>query len=129
MTINFLPLILKTKGNILNISSISSQICHPSMSMYSGAKAAIDAFTKCWARELAKDGVRVNAISPGAIETEIWNKASLPEDFVDKYKEKVKNDIYCKRFDTTEEVAKVALLTSYIKNIYIFQNGNGAKIR
>ena len=65
MTINCLPLIIKSKGNIINISSISSTYCHPKMSMYSGSKAAVDNFTRCWAIELAKDGVRVNAIAPG----------------------------------------------------------------
>ena len=49
VTIQCLPLILKSKGNILNISSIVGSICQPAMSMYSGAKAAINNFTKCWA--------------------------------------------------------------------------------
>ena len=109
MTINCLPLIIKSKGNILNISSISSQINPPKMSMYAGTKAAIDSFTKCWAKELAKDNVRVNAISPGAIETEIWNKANMPKDSIEKYKETIKKMIPCGRFGTSEEVAKVAL--------------------
>ena len=109
MTINCLPLIIKSKGNILNISSISSQINPPQMSMYAGTKGAIDSFTKCWAKELAKDNVRVNAIAPGAIETEIWYKANLPKDFIDKYKERVKKSIPSERFGTSEEVAKVAL--------------------
>ena len=109
MTITCLPLILKSKGNILNISSISSQISHPGMSMYSGSKAAIDSFTRIWAKELAKDNVRVNAISPGAIETDIWNKANIPKDSIEKYKESVKKRIPCERFGTPEEVAKVAL--------------------
>ena len=109
MTINCLPLIIKSKGNILNISSISSKINPPTMSMYAGTKAAIDSFTKCWARELAKDNVRVNVISPGAIETEIWNKANMPKDSIDKYKEKIKKMIPSERFGTSEEVAKVAL--------------------
>ena len=109
ITITCLPLILKSKGNILNISSISSQISHPGMSMYSGSKAAIDSFTRIWAKELAKDNVRVNAISPGAIETDIWNKANIPKDSIEKYKESVKKRIPCERFGTPEEVAKVAL--------------------
>ena len=54
--------------------------------MYSGAKGAIDSFTKCWVKKLAKDKVRVNAISPGTIETDIWNKANIPKDLVEKYK-------------------------------------------
>ena len=109
MTINCLPLIIKSKGNILNISSVCSTNCHPKMSMYSGSKAAINNFTKCWAKDLSKDGVRVNAIAPGAIETSIWNKAKIPSDKVDKYKEYVKKLIPLGRFGTPEEVANVAL--------------------
>ena len=109
MTINCLPLILKSKGNIINISSISSQISPAKMSMYSGAKAAIDSFTKSWAKELAKDKVRVNAISPGAIETDIWNKANMPKELIEKYKEKVRKTIPCERFGNAEEIANVAL--------------------
>ena len=130
MTINCLPLILKAKGNILNISSIASQINHAKMSMYSGAKAAIDSFTKCWAKELAKDQVRVNAISPGAIETDIWNKANIPKEFVEKYKEQFKKNIPCERFGTSEEVANVALFlasddASYVNGSIYNVDGDG----
>ena len=78
MTINCLPLILKEQGNIINISSIASEIWHTKKSMYSGTKGAIDSFTKCWVKKLAK--VRFNVISPGAIETDIWNKTNIPKD-------------------------------------------------
>lgn len=77
--------------------------------MYSGAKAAINNFTRCWAKELSKDGVRVNAIAPGAIETDIWSKANVPAEQIDKLKETVKNSIPCGRFGTPEEVANLAL--------------------
>ena len=40
-------------------------------------KAAFDNFTRCWTQELANDGVRVNAIVPGVIETNIWNVIDL----------------------------------------------------
>ena len=130
MTINCLPLIIKSKGNIINISSISSTYCHPKMSMYSGSKAAVDNFTRCWAIELAKDGVRVNAIAPGAIETEIWNKAKMPVEQINKYKEKVKEGIPCGRFGTPEEVANIALFlvsddASYVNGSIFSVDGAG----
>ena len=77
VTIECLPLLIKSKGNILNVSSILGTACLSILSLYSGAKAAINNFTKCWALELAKDGVRVNAIAPGAIETNIWNGSKV----------------------------------------------------
>ena len=130
MTINCLPLILNSKGNILNISSISSKYCHPKMSMYSGAKAAVDNFTRCWAKELAKDGVRVNGIAPGSIDTDIWNKANMPLEQIVKYKEEVKKGIPCGRFGTPEEVANVALFlvsdeSSYVNGSIFSVDGAG----
>ena len=109
VTIQCLPLILKSKGNILNISSIASFHCKSNMSMYSGAKAAINNFTKCWALELAKDGIRVNAIAPGAIETNIWYEANVPKEKIEKVKEYVNKNIPCGRFGTPEEVANLSL--------------------
>ena len=77
--------------------------------MYSGAKAAINNFTRCWAIELAKDGIRVNAIAPGAIETNIWYEANVPKEQVEKIKEFVNKNIPCERFGTPEEVANLSL--------------------
>lgn len=49
--------------------------------MYQGAKAAVENFTRIWALELAEEGVRVNAIAPGAVRTNIWNVPGLsPEE-------------------------------------------------
>ena len=98
MTINCLPLLIKSKGNILNNSSICSTHCVAKMSMYSGAKAAINNFTRCWAIELAKDGVRVNAIAPGAIETDIWKKTNSSKEQIEKFIAYIKNKIPCGRF-------------------------------
>ena len=77
ITIECLPLILKSKGHILNISTIGATHRYPNLSMHCGAKAAFDNFTKCWTQELANDGVRFNAIVPGVIETNIWNVIDL----------------------------------------------------
>ena len=132
LTIECLPLILKSKGNILNISTIGSTHRGPNLSMYSGAKAAVDNFTRCWALELAKDGVRVNAIAPGAIETNIWNVTDLSPEDAKKHKESMEAHIPCGRFGTPEEVANVALFivsdeASYVTgSIYNVDGGAGA---
>ena len=124
MTINCLPLLIKSKGNILNNSSICSTHCVAKMSMYSGAKAAINNFTRCWAIELAKDGVRVNAIAPGAIETDIWKKANSSKEQIEKCMAYIKNKIPCGRFGTSEEVANVCLFLVSDEASYV----NGAII-
>ena len=89
------------------------------MSMYSGAKAALDSFTKCWAKELAKDKVRINAISPGAIDTDIWNKANVSKELIEKYKEQVRKTFPCERFGNAEEVANVVLFLASDNSSYV----------
>lgn len=72
MTIQALPMIIKSRGNIINLSSVGASHPGVNLSMYVGAKAAVENFTKAWALELASSGVRVNAIAPGAIRTIIY---------------------------------------------------------
>lgn len=57
-------------GSIINISSIASTLTMPTMSVYSATKAAVDAITKTLSKELGPRKIRVNAISPGLVETE-----------------------------------------------------------
>ena len=132
ITIESLQLILKAKGNIINISTVGASHRGPNLSMYLGAKAAVENFTRCWALELAKDGVRVNAIAPGAIETNIWNVTDLSPEDAKKHKESMEKVIPCGRFGTPEEVANVAIFlaskeASYVTgSIYNVDGGAGA---
>lgn len=132
ITIECLPLIIKSKGNIINLSTIGATHRGPNLSMYLGAKAAVENFTRCWAIELAKDGVRVNGIAPGAIETNIWNVTDLSPEDAKKHKESMVNMIPCGRFGTPEEVANIALFlaskeASYVNgSIYNVDGGAGA---
>ena len=132
VTIEFLPLILQAKGNILNLSTVGASHRGPNLSIYLGAKGAVENFTRCWALELAKDGVRVNAIEPGAIETNIWNMTDLSLEDAKKHKKSMEQHIPCGRFGTPEEVANVALFlasneASYVSgSIYNVDGGQGA---
>ena len=132
ITIEFLPLILQAKGNIINLSTVGASHRAANLSMYLGAKGAVENFTRCWALELAKDGVRVNAIAPGAIETNIWNMTDLSPEDAKKHKKSMEQHIPCGRFGTPEEVANVALFlasneASYVTgSIYNVDGGAGA---
>uniref|UniRef100_A0A914D556 Uncharacterized protein n=1 Tax=Acrobeloides nanus TaxID=290746 RepID=A0A914D556_9BILA len=64
-----LPHLEKTKGNIVNISSVGSLKTFPTAMYYVTAKAALDHFTKNIASVVGPKGVRVNSLNPGAIET------------------------------------------------------------
>jgi NAD(P)-dependent dehydrogenase (short-subunit alcohol dehydrogenase family) len=76
--------------------------------------------------------VRVNAIAPGAIETNIWYVTDLSEEDAKKHKESMEKMIPCGRFGTPEEVANVALFlvsdeASYVTgSIYNVDGGAGA---
>jgi 3-oxoacyl-[acyl-carrier protein] reductase len=95
---------LKQKsGTIVNISSVSGIHPLPGQTNYAAAKAGVIGFTKSLAKEVAPYNVRVNAVAPGFIETEMT--AELGE----KTKEKFVKMIPLQRFGTPEEVAKAVL--------------------
>jgi len=56
-------------GSIVNISSIAGKLLPPNTAAYAASKAAIQALTACMAREVGRQGIRVNAICPGVIDT------------------------------------------------------------
>ncbi len=65
----FLGQLKETKGRIVNLGSIMSVTAGPGMTAYAASKGAVAQMTKALAHDLAPDGVRVNAIAPGVIET------------------------------------------------------------
>jgi len=65
----FLPALRTQRGCVINLSSIASQVGLPGTMGYSPSKGAVKLLTQALAVELAKDGIRVNAIAPGVIET------------------------------------------------------------
>ena len=109
MTVHALPLILQSKGTILNLSSTGATHPAANLSMYVGAKAAIENFTRAWAIELAPKGVRVNALAPGAIRTNIWNVTDLSPEAAKAHEDGIAAGIPMGRFGRPEEVANVAL--------------------
>jgi NAD(P)-dependent dehydrogenase (short-subunit alcohol dehydrogenase family) len=74
----WLPALRQTRGNIINIASIASFVGVGSTLGYSPSKGAVKLFTQTLARDLAADGIRVNAIAPGVIATPMT--ASTRED-------------------------------------------------
>jgi meso-butanediol dehydrogenase/(S,S)-butanediol dehydrogenase/diacetyl reductase len=74
-----IPALLESKGNIVNIASTSATYGHPWAAAYAASKGGVLALTKTLAVEYAKQGLRVNAVCPGSIETPITGAFNLPE--------------------------------------------------
>ncbi|GFS62552.1 3-oxoacyl-[acyl-carrier-protein] reductase FabG [Nephila pilipes] len=80
-----IPHLKKNKGNIINVSSIAGLRSFPGIAAYCMSKAAIDQLTRCLALELAGDKVRVNAVNPGVIITEVHKRGGMTEEDYEKF--------------------------------------------
>ena len=112
ITLHALPMLKQAKGNIINMSSVICKNHLPNMSMYAGTKAAVEIFTQIWAKELAQDGVRVNAIGIGSIETPIYEKTELSDCGIKEHIDKITKAIPQGHFGKPEDIAAVAAFLS-----------------
>src|SRR3989338_2149732 len=110
-----LPLIKKSKGNIINISSSLGIAPEPESPAYCSTKAAIIMLTKCMSQEYASQGIRVNAILPGPIDTPLLRKAFPTEK---RFKEYEKTNLM-RRVGKPEEVANAALFLASDNASYV----------
>jgi len=97
-----LKMFKKRSGNIVNVSSYSGVFGAIGQCNYSASKAGIIGFTKSLAREVAPYNIKVNAIAPGFIETDMTDKLST------KQKHEMMKIIPLRRFGKIEEIAAVA---------------------
>lgn len=93
-------MISKGDGVIINMSSIWGDFGASMEALYSTSKGAINTFTKAIAKELAPSGIRVNAIAPGIVETDM-----MKNDFTEIELKELKNEVPTNRFAKAEEVA------------------------
>ncbi|XP_022217835.1 cyclopentanol dehydrogenase-like [Drosophila obscura] len=107
------PELIKTKGNIVNVSSVNGIRSFPGVLAYNVSKAAVDQFTRCVALELAPKGVRVNSVNPGVIITELQRRGGLDEEAYAKFLEHAKVTHALGRPGEVKEVAAaIAFLAS-----------------
>ena len=103
----------KRTGTIINISSVSGIMGNGGQSNYSASKAGMIGLTKSLARELSGRGIRVNAVAPGYIPTDLT--ASLPADMMTKLME----NIPLGRLGSVEDVAHAVSFLASDKSAYI----------
>ena len=109
-------------GSIINLASIIGRVGNAGQAVYGGSKAAVIGITQSLAKELAPQQIRVNAIAPGFIDTDMAH--SLPDD---KFQLRLQS-IAMGRIGSADEVAKVALflaseLSSYVTGQVIGVDG------
>jgi NAD(P)-dependent dehydrogenase (short-subunit alcohol dehydrogenase family) len=119
MTQASLSLLKENKGNIINISSIVADDPFPGFSIYSSSKGAVITFSKGLAKELAGYGIRVNAVSPGPIETPLFNKMGLSEEEQKGMGESIQQMVPLGRFGTPDEIATTVAFLASDKASYI----------
>lgn len=105
-TEKFLP-IINDGGAIINLSSINAYTGMPNTAIYAASKAALNAYTRTAATELAPRKIRVNAVNPGPIYTPIFSKTGMPEEQLNGFSSAIESRIPLKRFGQAEEVAKL----------------------
>lgn len=115
-------MVRQKSGSVINVSSISAIDGNPGQISYTASKAAIIGATKTLSSELASSGIRVNAIAPGLIKTDMT--VNLPQDVIDRLM--MKSDV--KHMGLPEEVAEVIVflasdMASYITGQIIRVDG------
>jgi NAD(P)-dependent dehydrogenase (short-subunit alcohol dehydrogenase family) len=126
-----LPLMPDGASIILNASMAASQ-GGPQWSVYSATKAAVRSFARTWTMGLKERRIRVNAVSPGFIDTPLWHASETGEDYM-KNMQTISSSVPLGRFGTPDEVAKVVVFlatdeSSYVTGIELFVDGGFAQI-
>ncbi|MFN2501061.1 MAG: glucose 1-dehydrogenase [Pyrinomonadaceae bacterium] len=101
------PFLAETKGNIVNVSSVAGTRAFPNVLAYCVSKAAVDQFTRCSALELASKGIRVNAVNPGVVVTNIHKRGGMDEARYEDFLEHSRSTHPLGRVGTPEEVAEL----------------------
>jgi len=110
-----LPSIIERRGNIVNVSSVTGLRAFPNVFAYCVSKAAVDQLTRCAALELASKGVRVNAINPGVVRTNLHLNSGMNQESYAAFVERSKTTHPLGRIGQPEEIADLILFLASSK--------------
>ncbi|MCY4022274.1 MAG: glucose 1-dehydrogenase [Anaerolineaceae bacterium] len=121
-------MVRRRSGNIINIASVHTVATLPAAAPYAASKGGVDMMTRSMAIEFAPHGIRVNAVSPGLTDTQIWNDIQDAAEDADMARQHWLDNIPLARVQTPREVGKVVLFlagdqSSYITGANIFSDG------
>jgi NAD(P)-dependent dehydrogenase (short-subunit alcohol dehydrogenase family) len=124
-----LPLMPNGGSIILNASIAASTAPLPEWSVYNATKAAVRSFARTWTTDLKDRRIRVNAVSPGYIDTPPWHSTEAGEESI----KIISKSIPLGRFGTPDEIAKVVVFlasddASYITGTELFVDGGFAQV-
>jgi NAD(P)-dependent dehydrogenase (short-subunit alcohol dehydrogenase family) len=104
-----MPHLIERKGNVVNVSSVTGLRSFPGVLAYCVSKSAVDQLTRCSALEVAAKGVRINAVNPGVVVTEIHKRGGMNNDAYEAFLEHSKQTHPLGRVGQPKEIA--ALVT------------------
>ncbi len=127
-----LPSLSDGASVILNASVVGSKGL-PANSVYSATKAAVRSFARTWTTDLKERGIRVNAVSPGAIETPGLNDLLASGETGQERKRMISNTVPLGRLGTPDEIAKAVVFlasddSSYVTGTELFVDGGFAQV-
>jgi NAD(P)-dependent dehydrogenase (short-subunit alcohol dehydrogenase family) len=107
------PALVASRGAIVNVSSVTGLRAFPGVLAYCVSKAGLDQLTRCAALELAAKGVRVNAVNPGVVVTNLHRRSGMAEDNYAAFLERSKETHPLGRAGNADEIAElIAFLAS-----------------
>lgn len=111
---------LNNNASIITLSATGQSMGFPGSTVAAANKAAVRSLARGVSADLLPSrGIRANCISPGPIDTPLFNKLGIPEEMLAAVKENFKQQVPLKRFGTANEVAKVALFLASSDSSYI----------
>src|SRR5580700_1831399 len=127
-----LPLLPDGASIILN-ASIAGSKGLPTYSVYSATKAAVRSFARTWTTDLKERRIRVNAVSPGSIDTPASRDLLASSEVGEKRKKMIAESVPLGRFGTPDETAKAVVFlasddSSYVTGIELFVDGGFAQV-
>jgi NAD(P)-dependent dehydrogenase (short-subunit alcohol dehydrogenase family) len=128
-----LPLLHQGSSVILNASVAASTAMEEGFSIYSAAKAAVRSFARTWTIDLKDRQIRVNAISPGIIDTPLVNNVGLNKEKAERFKTHLVEETPMGRMGAPDEVAKAVLFlasddSSFVTGTELFADGGMAQV-
>jgi len=103
------PHLVESKGNIVNVSSVTGPRAFPNVLAYCVSKAGVDQLTRCAALELASKGVRVNAVNPGVVVTNLNKRSGMSDEKYEAFLEHSKKTHPIGRPGDADEVAELIM--------------------